>query len=113
MYVRPHKWRVGTRFEWEFEFPMPINPFYEPKPKTKKAGKPTATRDLARKASKPAAPDNCGGVTVYHRPDDCLQQIGQGGDVAGVGRGSVDGALCVSSLSEACGAAFSRLRLSL
>ena len=30
-----------------------------------------------------------------HRPDDCPRQIGKGGDVAGVGRGRVDGALCV------------------
>ena len=30
-----------------------------------------------------------------HGPDDCPRQIGKGGDVAGVGRGRVDGALCV------------------
>ena len=34
---------------------MHTNPFYEPKPKTRKAGKPKATRNQARKASKPAA----------------------------------------------------------
>ena len=30
-----------------------------------------------------------------HGPDDCPRQSGKGGDVAGVGRGRVDGALCV------------------
>ena len=38
---------------------------------------------------------HCGGVTVYHRSDHSQQQIGRSGDVTGVGRGSIDGALCV------------------
>ena len=51
--VPPHKWAVGTTFEWEFTFPMPTNPFYEPKPKTRKTGKAKATRNPARKAPNP------------------------------------------------------------
>ena len=39
-----------------------------------------------------------GGAKVYHRSDDCQQQIGRSGDVTGVGRGSIDGALCVFRL---------------
>ena len=31
----PHKWAVGTTFEWEFDFPMTTNPAYQPKPKSK------------------------------------------------------------------------------
>ena len=54
----PHKWAVGTTFEWEFDFPMTTNPFYapkpEPKPKTRKNSKTAAARTPARKALKPA-----------------------------------------------------------
>ena len=54
----PHKWAVGTKFEWEFTFPMPTNPFYEPKPDakptTRKTGKAKATRNPARKVPKTA-----------------------------------------------------------
>ena len=56
--ITPHKWAVGTTFEWEFDFPMTTNPFYapkpEPKPKTRKNSKTAAARTPARKASKPA-----------------------------------------------------------
>ena len=57
--VPPHKWAVGTTFEWEFEFPMPTNPIYgresEPKPKTKKPAHPKAKSTRAPNTSKPAA----------------------------------------------------------
>ena len=56
--------QVGSRhnltFEWEFDFPMTTNPFYEPKPKTRKTSKAkanaqsgpqsTKSRDRRRKA---------------------------------------------------------------
>ena len=35
----PHKWAVGTTFEWEFDFPVTTNPAYEAKP----APKPEST----------------------------------------------------------------------
>ena len=54
----PHKWAVGTTFEWEFDFPVHPNPAYdhEPEPKGKKRqpAKPPAPRTPARKVSKPA-----------------------------------------------------------
>ena len=51
----PHKWAVGTTFEWEFDFPMTTNPFYPPKPEPKpKTSKTAAARTPARKALKPA-----------------------------------------------------------
>ena len=31
----PHKWAVGTTFEWEFDSPMTTNPAYQPKPTSK------------------------------------------------------------------------------
>ena len=37
--VHPHKWAVGTTFEWEFDFPVTTNPAYEAKP----APKPEST----------------------------------------------------------------------
>ena len=58
--VPPHKWAVGTTFEWGFEFPITTNPAYEPEPastrKTAKPAnlKPTPTPTHARKASKAA-----------------------------------------------------------
>ena len=57
-WVPPHKWAVGTSFEWEFEFPMATNPFYElkpePKGKTKKPAKPKAKSTRAPETPKPA-----------------------------------------------------------
>ena len=54
----PHKWAVGTTFEWEFEFPITTNPAYEPEPastrKTAKTANPKPTPTHARKASKAA-----------------------------------------------------------
>ena len=56
--VPPHKWAVGTTFEWEFDFPVHPNSAYdhepEPKRKTRKSGKTAAARTPARKVSKPA-----------------------------------------------------------
>ena len=56
--VPPHKWAVGTTFEWEFEFPMSTNSAYElkpePKRKTRKPANPKPAPTRARKASKPA-----------------------------------------------------------
>ena len=56
--VPPHKWAVGTTFEWEFDFPVHPNSAYdhepEPKRKKKKPAKPDAARTPARKVSKPA-----------------------------------------------------------
>ena len=54
------KWAVGTTFEWEFDFPMPTNPFYEPKPKTRKPANPHAARTQACKAPKPATAQTVG-----------------------------------------------------
>ena len=55
----PHKWAVGTTFEWEFDFPVHPNPAYnrppEPKRKKKQPAKPAAARTQTRKVSKPAA----------------------------------------------------------
>ena len=49
----PHKWAVGTTFEWEFEFPITTNSAYGPKSaskrKAKKPANPKATPDRARK----------------------------------------------------------------
>ena len=54
----PHKWAVGTTFEWEFDFPVHPNPAYdhkaEPKRKKKQPAKPAAARTPARKVSKSA-----------------------------------------------------------
>ena len=56
--VLPHKWAVGTSFEWEFEFPMAPTRFYElkpePKGKTKKPAKPKAKSTRAPETPKPA-----------------------------------------------------------
>ena len=56
--VTPHKWAVGTTFEWEFEFPITTNPAYQPKPapkrKTKKPANPKPASARARKTSKPS-----------------------------------------------------------
>ena len=57
-HIGPHKWAVGTTFEWEFDFPVHPNSAYdhepEPKRKKKKPAKPDAARTPARKVSKPA-----------------------------------------------------------
>ena len=57
-WVAPHKWAVGTTFEWEFDFPVSTNPAYQPKPgskrKTKKPANPKVAPTAARKTSKPA-----------------------------------------------------------
>ena len=53
--VPPHKWAVGTTFEWEFEFPMHTNPFYEAEPEPKKLANPKAKSTGAPNTSKPAA----------------------------------------------------------
>ena len=57
-YVSPHKWAVGTTFEWEFDFPITTNPAYEAKPapkrKTKTSANPKAVSSRARKTPKPA-----------------------------------------------------------
>ena len=54
----PHKWAVGTTFEWEFDFPITTNPAYEAKPapkrKTKTSANPKAVSSRDRKTSKPA-----------------------------------------------------------
>ena len=54
----PHKWAVGTTFEWEFELPITTNPGYghksASKRKTRKSSKPKAAPAHARKTSKPA-----------------------------------------------------------
>ena len=56
----PHKWAVGTTFEWEFDFPMRTNPAYEAKPapkrKARTSANPKAESAPARKTSKPATP---------------------------------------------------------
>ena len=58
-WVPPHKWAVGTSFEWEFEFPMTTNLFYElkpePKRKTRKPANPKPKSTRATETSKPAA----------------------------------------------------------
>ena len=55
--VPPHKWAVGTTFEWEFDFPVNPNSAYdrepEPKRKTSRSGKTAAARTPGRKVSKP------------------------------------------------------------
>ena len=57
--MNPHKWAVGTTFEWEFDFPVHPNSAYdhepEPKRKNKKPAEPDAARTPAHTASKPAA----------------------------------------------------------
>ena len=57
-YPSPHKWAVGTTFEWEFELPITTNPGYghksASKRKTRKSSKPKAAPAHARKTSKPA-----------------------------------------------------------
>ena len=54
----PHKWAVGTTFEWEFDFPITTNPAYEAKPapkrKTRTSANPKAVSSRDRKTSKPA-----------------------------------------------------------
>ena len=54
----PHKWAVGTTFEWEFDFPITTNPAYEAKPapkrKTSTSANPKAVSSRDRKTSKPA-----------------------------------------------------------
>ena len=54
----PHKWAVGTTFEWEFDFPITTNPAYEAKPapkrKTRTSANPKAVSSRTRKTSKPA-----------------------------------------------------------
>ena len=54
----PHKWAVGTTFEWEFDFPVTTNPAYEAKPapkrKTRTSANPKAVSSRDRKTSKPA-----------------------------------------------------------
>ena len=54
----PHKWAVGTTFEWEFDFPVHPNPAYnrppEPKRKKKQPAEPAAAPVPAPKVSKPA-----------------------------------------------------------
>ena len=54
----PHKWVVGSTFEWEFDLPMPVNAAYqrkpEPKPKAKKTRKAAKARTAARGAAEPA-----------------------------------------------------------
>ena len=40
--VAPHKWAVGTTFEWGFEFPITTNPFYELNPEPKRKAKTPA-----------------------------------------------------------------------
>ena len=56
--IPPHKWAVGTTFEWEFDFPITTNPAYEAKPapkrKTRTSANPKAVSSRARKTSKPA-----------------------------------------------------------
>ena len=56
--VAPHKWAVGTTFEWEFDFPITTNPAYEAKPapkrKTRTSANPKAISSRDRKTSKPA-----------------------------------------------------------
>ena len=56
--VAPHKWAVGTTFEWEFDFPITTNPAYEAKPapkrKTRTSANPKAVSSRDRKTSKPA-----------------------------------------------------------
>ena len=51
----PHKWAVGTTFEWEFEFPMSTNSAYElkpePKRKTRKRANPKPAPTRARDGS--------------------------------------------------------------
>ena len=56
--VPPHKWAVGTTFEWEFDFPITTNPAYEAKPapkrKTTTSANPKAVSSRDRKTPKPA-----------------------------------------------------------
>ena len=56
--MSPHKWAVGTTFEWEFDFPITTNPAYEAKPtpkrKTRTSANPKAVSSRARKTSKTA-----------------------------------------------------------
>ena len=56
--VPPHKWAVGTTFEWEFDFPITTNPAYEAKPapkrKTRTSANPKAVSSRDRKTPKPA-----------------------------------------------------------
>jgi hypothetical protein len=56
--VNPHKWAVGTTFEWEFDFPVTTNPAYEAKPapkrKTRTSANPKAVSSRDRKTPKPA-----------------------------------------------------------
>ena len=54
----PHKWAVGTTFEWEFDFPITTNPAYEAKPapkrKTRTSANPKAASARSPNTSKPA-----------------------------------------------------------
>ena len=56
--IAPHKWAVGTTFEWEFDFLMKVNPLYapkqEPESKTKKTGLAKTKRKPARRSPKHA-----------------------------------------------------------
>ena len=57
-YRTPHKWAVGTTFEWEFDFPVHPNSAYDHEPEPKRTKKqpatPAAARAPARKVAKPA-----------------------------------------------------------
>ena len=54
MLVAPHQWAVGHTFEWEFDLPMPTNPFYQPKTqqKAKKTRKVPTTLSSQRSTTK-------------------------------------------------------------
>ena len=50
----PHKWVVGSTFEYEFHLPMPINPAYQSKHKAKRTRKSARARTSTRSAAKQA-----------------------------------------------------------
>ena len=70
----PHKWAVGTTFEWEFDFPITTNPAYEAKPapkrKTRTSANPNAVSSRACKTSKPATVQTAKPKRVRLTPDE-------------------------------------------
>ena len=56
----PHKWVVGSTFEYYFDFPMPTNPAKTPTPSRKTSKKSSKTTSSPTKRRKQAAPKKAG-----------------------------------------------------
>ena len=58
----PHKWAVGTTFEWEFDSPMLTNSAYQPEPEAqRKTKKPATQTHHALRPVNPNPPKGYGG----------------------------------------------------